>query len=612
MTDHARNASAEGGRFVRYGRHDDGSYRVPDGLLPELVTIVGDGQIGGKARGLLFVLREMESGKLVPEYQHLVRFPRSTVLTTALFDDFMADNDLSEDVQAGCRLEIDLNELRKRLLAARLPEKWRSELARLLEVHRGPIVVRSSSVMEDDLNHSFAGIYLSEFLANRGSNEKRLEELDEAVRAVLASTFGPNARAYRKRHHLPWEEEKMAILIQDMVGSRYPHGLYYPLVAGVAFSRNYYPWTPELSPEDGTVRLVVGTGTRAVGREYARVFSLARPGLRPEGTDVRSIVRHSQETVDVLDLHGGHLCQRNLSKLNNPLLAQICSIVDRDGVLSEPSSTHALLSSPDRIVASFDRLISGSRIMPFASLLQALMEYLEDLLELPVDVEFAVDFPRSRSKERGPNLYVLQIRPLGARYEHRRITIPRFSNDQILIDCRRILGNGIRRGIGHIIYVDPTTYRHDLGYSIARTVGRINDRLDGEPYILIGPGRWASSNPQLGVPVQYGEIIGAEIIIEMSTAGFAPELSYGTHFYAEMVASEVLYFPFHEPDGDRLNRELLDSQETAYHDEFVTHFVVPSGLDVFADSAGHRGVIVLSRGDWDASRIPLNPSEEPA
>jgi hypothetical protein len=594
MGDPPRNTADAEGRFLRYGRQPDGSYRIPDVSLPRHVSIVGDGQIGGKARGLLFVLQEMEGGNVLPEYQHLVRLPRSTVLTTRLFDDFMESNDLRDDVQAGCRLEIDPDELRERFFTARFPDPWKPELVRLLNVHRGPLVVRSSSVMEDDANHSFAGIYLSEFLANRGSDATRLERLIEAVKAVYASTFGINARAYRKRHHLPWEEEKMAILIQDMVGSRYSHDLFYPLVAGVAFSRNYYPWSPQLSPEEGTVRLVVGTGTRAVGREYARVFSLARPQVRPEGSDVETIVRHSQETVDVLDLRADRLCQRNLSELDNPLLARICSIVDHDGTLSEPSSTLAVMSSPARLVASFDRLISGSRIMPFTPLLSALMKYLEDLLEVPVDVEFAVDFPGPRTSAGVPQFNLLQIRPLGARFQHRRITVPPIPSERLLLECRRVLGNGVRRGIRHVIYVDPSKYRPDLGYAIARTVGRINDRLDEEPYILIGPGRWASSNPQLGVPVQYGEIIGAEIIIEVSTAGFSPELSYGTHFYAEMVASEVLYLPFYESDGDWLNRELLERQEAVSRDEFVTHFSVPSGLDVFADGAGHRAVIALT------------------
>jgi len=592
--DHEKEMGALRSDFFRFGRRADGSYGIPDGPPPPLVSILGEGQIGGKARGLLFVLQEMESGNVVPEYQHLLRFPRSTVLATELFDDFMTENALGDVVQAGCEKRIDLAEIRARFFAARFPEHWKNELGHVLAVHHGPLVVRSSSVMEDDPDHSFAGIYLSEFLPNRGSTENRLDRVIEAVKAVYASTFGPNARAYRKRHHLPWQEEKMAILIQDMVGSHYSHDLFYPLVAGVSFSRNYYPWTSELAPEDGTVRLVVGTGTRAVGREYARVFSVARPGLRPEGNDVRTIVQNSQETVDVLDLRVGHLAQRKLGELDNPLLAKICMIAHDDETLRTPSSSLTMLSSSNRLVASFDRLISGTQIMPFTPLVRGLMAFLENLLGLSVDVEFAVDFPVSDDGGADPQFYLLQVRPLGARRANRRIRIPPIPRKRVLLNCHRVLGNGIRRGIRHVVYVDPSAYRHDQGYAIARTVGRIDESLDDEPYILIGPGRWASSNPQLGVPVQYGEIIGAAVIVEMSTEGFSPEFSYGTHFYADMVASEVLYLPFYESEGDWLNRNLLQRQQTVYRGEFVAHYVMPSGLKVYVDGAGRRGVIALS------------------
>lgn len=581
--------------FTRFGRMDDGSYAIPDIQMPRLVSVIGKGQIGGKARGILFVLHEMESGKTIPSYQDLVRFPPSTILATELFDDFMQSNALDDVVRAGCESADRLARIRSLFMAAGFPEKWLDPLRDLLRTHRGPLVVRSSSIMEDDADHSFAGIYLSEFLANVGSEADRLRSLVTAIKDVYASTFGANARGYRKRHHLDWREEKMAILVQDMVGRHYGQTLFYPLVAGVSFSRNYYPWSRTLSPEDGTVRLVVGTGTRAVGREYARVFSVARPGLRPEGHDIRTIIRNSQETVDVLDLEAGRLAQRRLNELDNPLLTRICSIACEDGSLRMPSSTHRLSSTSDRLVASFDRLITGDRIMPFIPLMKGLMVYLEELLGVPVDVEFAINFAPPEDDSEIPEFYVLQVRPLGARRQHRRIRIPRLPERSILLESRRVLGNDVRRGLKHIVYVDPLTYRHDKGYEIARTVGQINEQLDEEPYILIGPGRWASTNPQLGVPVQYSEIIGAAVIVEMSTESFSPELSYGTHFYADMVASGVLYLPFYEADGDRLDRELLAQQTATKHGPFVTHVIIEKGLDVFVDGDGRRGVIALSR-----------------
>jgi len=589
MRDRSERHGSRG--FARFGLQADGSYGIPE-HLPELVSVIGRGQIGGKARGIAFVLSEIESGRTVPTYQDLIRFPRSTVLATELFDDFVESNGLDAVVRAGCESPERLRQIRDRFLEARFPEKWLDALRVLLKEHAAPLAVRSSSVMEDNPDHSFAGIYLSEFLPNLGSDEERLSRLIRSIKDVYASTFGPNARGYRKRHHLDWRREKMAVLVQDMVGRHYGQDLFYPLVAGVSFSRNYYPWTPLLAPEDGTVRLVVGTGTRAVGREYARVFSVARPGLRPEGTDTRTIIRNSQETVDVLDLSAGRLSQRRLNELDNPLLTKVCSIAYDDGSLRTPAATLRASTSSNRLVASFDRLISGSQLMPFTPLMKALMAYLEDLMGLPVDVEFAINFPESSGQR--PTFHLLQVRPLGARREHRTVTIPDLPRKQILMDSRRVLGNGARRGIRHILYVDPSAYRHDHGYEIAREIGRINEALDEEPYILIGPGRWASSNPQLGVPVQYGEIVGAAAIVEMSTEDFSPELSYGTHFYADMVASEVLYLPFHESEGDWLNRNLLGELPAERHGEFVMHITIESGVDVFVDGDGRRGVIALS------------------
>lgn len=587
--------SAELSRFYAYGRTADGHYRFPDDALPPGVKLIGSGDIGGKARGLLFVMDHVAQGGTLSEHQHLLCFPSSTILTTEIFDEFIAANGLDDVIRAGCRKEISLDEVAERFTTAAFPERWLDRLSDLLDHEKRPLVVRSSSVMEDDPEHSFAGIYLSEFLPNRGPLKKRLSELVESIRRVYASTFGRNARAYRKRHHLNWEEEGMAVLVQNMIGSSYSHGWFYPLVGGVAFSRNFYPWSSRLSPEDGIVRLVVGTGTRAVGREYARVFSPRLPGLRPEGIDAATIVRNSQETVDVLDITGAGLVQRQLNQLDNPLLTKICSIVDGDGTISEPFAPVSVLSGEQRLVASFSRLIEGVSLMPFGPLIRQLLEGLEKLFQLPVDVEFALDFSSAQASEAAsPLFFLLQARPLGGRPEHSRITIPDTPEDRVLLDCHQVLGNGVSKGLRHLVLVDPAAYRWDQAHTIARTVGRINDEIDDEPYLLIGPGRWASSNPQLGVPVQYGEISGATAIVEMATEALAPELSYGTHFYADMVASGVLYLPFHEAAGDTFRKELLPEASVAYKDEYVTHYIIKNGIEVFVDGSSGRGLVQLA------------------
>jgi hypothetical protein len=575
--------------YFRFGLSSTGVCTLAKEAIPKNVRLIGNGQVGGKARGLIFVMDHIAKGGSLTRYDDLLCFPDSLIVTTDVFDEFMEENNLQESVLAGCRKEITLDELRERIVAAVFPAAVRDQLSRFLEQEHRPLVVRSSSVMEDDPNHSFAGIYLSEFLANTGALPERLDALIAAIKRVYASTFGPNARAYRKRHQLPWQQEKMAILIQNMIGHHYPHNLFYPLIGGVAFSLNFYPWSDRMIPEDGVVRLVVGVGTRAVGREYARVFSPVAPGLRPEGSDVNTIIHYSQETVDVLDMRLGALTSTRLSELNNPLLRTICSVVDPEGTLSEPVST---LLPGRRYIASFNRFIEKNTTMPFTPLVRDLLLSLQGLFDLPIDFEFAVDFPSSKDGDKSPLLYLLQARPLGGRPEHRRIHIPNSSPKETLLVCHQVLGNGEQKRIRHLIFVNPHTYRTEDAYRIARRVGQIDQEMGDETYILMGPGRWGSSNPQWGVPVQYNEIAGATVIVEMATESFAPELSYGTHFYADMVASDLLYLPFREEQGDRFNRELLNCQQVLFVDPYVTHFRIDEGLDVYVDGEGKRGVIV--------------------
>ncbi len=576
--------------FFRFGKLRSGEYRFSPGDLPSNVRLLGNGQLGGKARGLLFVIDYFYRGGRLTSHDQVIGFPDSFIITTEVYDEFMTDNRLDEEVRARCAGKMSTEDLQAKIVAGRFPDSAREILREFLVHERRPLVVRSSSVMEDNPNHSFAGIYLSEFLGNTGTDEERLDQLIGAIKRVYASTFGRNARAYRKRHGLPWEEEKMAILIQNMIGSHYPHDLFYPLIGGVAFSLNFYPWSDRLRPEDGVVRLVVGVGTRAVGREYARVFSPVMPGLRPEGSDTRAIIRYSQETVDVLDMRIGRLAQRKLFELDNPLLREVCSIVSPDGTLYEPVGG---LNREGRYVATFNRFIEQNEAFPFTPLVRELLSGLERLFELPIDIEFAVNFPPAPLGE-GRRFYLLQARPLGGRPEHRHIRIPKIPEERILLSCGNVLGNGKKRGIKHLIFVDPKTYRLDRAGAIARRVGEIDQSLDDAPYILIGPGRWGTTNPQLGVPVQYGEIAGAEVIVEMATESFAPELSYGTHFYADMVASGVLYLPFREEEGDRFNRVLLSNLPVVDAREGVVHVCVESGFDVYADGAGKRAVIAVS------------------
>ena len=451
----ASKISSSPSDFFLFGRCERGEYRFSPESIPRGIQLIGNGQVGGKARGLIFVADYLERHNVLTRHDELICFPDSFIVTTEIFDQFMETNHLRKAVTARCDETIGFDELQERIIAAAFPHWALKELNTFLEQEHRPLVVRSSSVMEEDPDHSFAGIYLSEFLGNVGSQKERLKSLENAIKRVYASTFGLNARAYRTRHELPWQREKMAILIQNMIGMHYPQDLFYPLIGGVAFSLNFYPWNDRLKPEDGVVRCAIGVGTRAVGREYARVFSPEIPGLRPEGSDVGAIVRYSQETIDVLDMNSGGLSQVPLSKLRNPLLQKVCSVLSPDGSLSEPVST---LPPDGRYIASFNRFINRNTVMPFVPLTHDLLSGLQDLFGLPVDIEFAVNFQLSEDGSETPLFYLLQARPLGGRPQHRRVSLPRSPAERTLLVCNRVLGNGRHRRIRHLIFVDPLTY----------------------------------------------------------------------------------------------------------------------------------------------------------
>lgn len=575
--------------------------------LPTQIQLIGQGEVGGKAGGIIFTKRRMEESPLTP-YDHLILFPDSTVLTTEVYDQFIRDNRLTDTVYSKCSGNITFEEMAERFILSDFPFWTAQKLKDFLKEETRPLVVRSSALMEDSPDHSYAGVYLSEFLANKGSLEKRLQELISSIKRIYISTFGERAKAYRKKHGLPWEDEKMAVLIQNMIGSLYPGNMYYPLVGGVAYSRNFYPWTNRLSEEDGVARLAVGVGTQAVSREYARVFSPKLPALRPEGSNPDEIIRYAQERVDVLDMSSETFHEVRLSSLENPHFPKVVAVVNDDNTLSEYSF---ISKNHKRLIATFDRLIKNERFSHLTPILKNLLDKLEDLFNTNIDMEFALDFVKKsklseimNSKKREaierdfPNrdeidlFYLLQMRRLRSHEEFRPIHLPHPSPDRILLSSHNVLGNGYKEDLKHVIFVDPEKYHHTKGHGIARKVGKL-DRWIDEKYILIGPGRWGTSNAQLGVPVRYGEISGASVVVEMATGRFSPELSYGTHFYADMVTSNTIYLPCRLDEGDLFNHELLQAKSKRGGDEYVSYFKFEEGLDVYADGNEKEGLIVL-------------------
>lgn len=517
---------------------------------------IGAGDVGGKARGLMFareVIREKtedagNAGFGAASIGTNVIIPESRFISTEVFAQFMEENHLHSlvDPLADECSEADYERVKKAFIDARVPSGLASDLERLVMEMDYPLAVRSSSLLEDSVRYSFAGKYLTSFISNRGSKEERVRQLETAIKQVYASTYGPSAVEYRRKHRL--YNEEMAVIIQRFIGKeRGPY--FYPEISGVGFSENYRRWTERIKKEDGIIRLVFGIGTRCTGRGYARTFSPTNLKLRPEGNNPWEIARYSQETVDLFNLETGRLESFNINL--KPEMARYHPDFRRFAQVYD--------AGENEIWSVFDvgRFVggeySGSRIkciFTFQDLdaffpeifetVRFLFKALEDAMGTSVDIEFTFETP-DRS------FALVQCRPLSSQEEYRRVVFPRFiPEESIILKGDRMLTNGAIEHVRYLVLVDHESYRDEVDkYAVAREVGAVNRDLEGTRYILVGPGRWGSNDPLSGVPVQYSEISNCGVLVEVGIGqeDFVPELSYGTHFFADLDLHGILYLP---------------------------------------------------------------------
>lgn len=504
-------------------------------LLPEVKeNTIGEGTIGGKAKGIAFA-RHILNEKAV-DIRNEVVIPESMFLATEVFEEFEVINNLQDIEQ-----EEDFEEIEKAFINGRFPVAIERELRRILERITYPLAVRSSSKLEDDPKYSFAGKYLTTFIPNTGDIDGRLENLKHAIKLIYASVYGPNAVEYKRKHKLSGEQ--MAVIIQRLMG-RERKGYFYPELAAVGFSRNYRRWSERLKQEDGVIRLVFGLGTRCTGRGYARNISLSNPNLRPEGQNPRDIAKYSQETFDMLDMETGQLLAVNINAKTeifkeHPNIGRFVKVYlrDSDELKDMWSISHGKPGSQKYIFAFKDFPSAYPEILDTSG---RLFKCFEEEMGVPVDIEFTFDTADK-------SYALVQLRPLSSYEEYRKIRVPRsLAKTEIILRGDRMLTNGKVKNMKTIVYVDPQGYS-EAGdkYAVAREVGRINEQLNGEQYILIGPGRWGSTNPDLGVPVRYREIFNCSVLVELgiSHGNYTPELSYGTHFFADLELDGVLYLP---------------------------------------------------------------------
>ncbi len=520
----------------------------------------GSGWVGGKAAGMLLAWSILNSD------MQDVFLPDSVFVLTDAYDEFKEHNGLEyltdHKYEPIKKIRDNFPAIHEVFRNAEFPQRiadlLRVELARWGEV---PLIVRSSSVLEDSFGAAFSGIYHSLFLTNHGEMEGRLRDLLAAIAEIYAGVFSADAIYYRRRHDLLDHDERMGIMIQPVVGTRYGQ-YFHPSVAGVAFSRNNYRWSRRIRREDGLVRLVIGLGTRAVDRvgDFARMVTLEMPTMRPEGTP-EEIVHASQRQVDIVDLAGGGFKSVGIEQVLDAMraegIADYVSVIEGDGRLSQPVGrvTHAAKD----LCVTFDRLLARG---DFPKRMRQVLKRLEECYRVPVDLEFAIS---------GDRLYVLQCRPLGGSGADVRTPLPRNipAEDQVF-SAHRYINNGSLEDIRYVVLVDPDEYMRidtvDRRMEVARTVGHINDSLAEESFILLGPGRWGSQDIRLGVQVGFGGICNARALVEIArrSEGYTPEPSFGTHFFQELIEASILYLPLYpDDDGVLYNKKFLRESPNA-------------------------------------------------
>jgi hypothetical protein len=517
-------------------------------LLAVWKRMIGTGLIGGKAVGMLMARAILKHAD--PRWNELLEAHDSFFIGSDVFYTFLVENGcwwLRQKQRDPATFLGGVEEVRRRILTGRFPDYIRREFAEMLDYFgQSPVIVRSSSLLEDSFGNAFAGKYESVFCANQGPHQKRLEDFMSAVRTIYASTMSEKALRYRAQRGILDRDEQMSLLVQRVSGTR--HGaLFYPHVAGVGLSFNPYVWSPYIDPEAGMLRLVFGLGTRAVDRsddDYTRVVALNAPDRRPEaGAD--EVRRYSQRNVDVIDLEANQLVSLDFGEVaqRSPSLP-IDMFTSEDRDLAQWAAERGLNPLAARML-TFDALLSETS---FIADMGEMLHTLQEAYGCPVDTEFTTNFSTAGG---GHRINLVQCRPLQVFGCGTAVEPPSdLQAQQVVLQASgAVIGRSRRIGVDRVVYIVPSVYG-DLPlrdrYAVARLIGRIM-HADGPPppktIMLIGPGRWGTTTPSLGVPVSFAEIDTVSVLCEIVAMrdDLIPDVSLGTHFFNELVEIDILY-----------------------------------------------------------------------
>ena len=558
-------------------------------------TRIGTGALGGKASGLVFIKDLLARAIDEDIWKGVeVNVPTMAVIATDCFDEFMQRNDLAALHWDG----LPDDRIAYAFQHADLPIELLGDLRALSQQVKTPLAIRSSSLLEDALDRPFAGVYGTKMIPNNQFDaDTRFRRLVEAIKFVYASTYFREARDYIRTTGRDPSEEKMAVIIQEVVGRR--HGdRFYPDVSGVGRSYNFYS-TPPARPEDGVVNLALGLGKTIVDGGISWTYSPAYPQKPPPFGSVGELIRGTQTEFWAVNM-GKPPAYDPVSEIEYLVRAGIKD-AEADETLRFVASTYD--GTRDRVVPGIGA--RGARILDFAPLLQldlfplnrvvqALLAAAEEAMKAKVEIEFAVTMEQPREGEATFRLGFLQVRPMVVSEEVVEVTPQELSSSVALVASDQVMGNGIETGIQDVVFVRPENFSPMLTPRIAQELEAINRGLREEhrPYLLIGFGRWGSTHPSLGIPVDWSQIAGARTIVEATLPEMNVELSQGSHFFHNLSSFRASYFMVRHDGPFPIRWEWLNRQPVVRETELVRHVRPRTPLLVRVDGRTARGVVL--------------------
>lgn len=559
---------------------------------------IGEGALGGKGRGLAFIDSFLKRHKLFDKYKDVfISIPRTVVLSTEVFDEFIEQHDLINFVVKSNSDEEILNEF----ISKPLPKWVEDDIAAFLNIIKRPIAVRSSSVLEDSHYQPFAGVFATYMIPHSGK-EKMLEMASNAVKSVIASSFFQNSKSYLEATSHSIEEDKMAVILQELTGKEY-EDVYYPNISGVARSINFYPIGNE-KPHEGIANIALGLGEIIVGGGQTLRFSPYHPKKVLQLSSPGSSQRDTQKYFYGLDLNPDSYKVSTSEAINKKKISIraakkhnslkfVASTYDLQNNIIKPGILHDGIR-----VITFDNVLKYGTF-PLAEILQELLRVGQREMRNPIEIEFAInlDVPKGQ-----PRIFsFLQIRPIVESIETKSELPNDFNEKDTIIYSKSALGNGTYDHIQDFVYVKPETFNSANTREIAKAVEKINKDFlkKDKQYILVGPGRWGSSDPWLGIPVIWPQISAAKIIVEAGLHDFRIDPSQGTHFFQNLTSFRVGYFTINPFLNDGFfDLEYLNNQKAVYEDEYLRHIEFKTPLTVIIEGKNNKAAIYKENFDW--------------